>query len=214
MTKQPYRQNPLLRMSYSLIAPLYDLVIERAMREARRTSLASLPADVPQQVLISGAGTGLDLPHAPRLHRYTALDFNPGMLARARPRGGELEVDFVLGDSMSLPFDDAQFDAVVLHLIVAVVPEPQRALAEAARVLKPGGTILLFDKFLLPGQFAPLRRLLTPLSRRIATRMDVVFEEVLAASPDLEVASDTPALGGGWFRRIVLRKVQDGALRQ
>ncbi len=204
---QPYKQNPFLRTSYSLIAPLYDFIIERAMREARRTSLAALP-DIPQRVLISGAGTGLDLPHLPTLHRYTALDFNLSMLSRARSRGAHLDVDFILGDSMALPFDDGQFDIVVLHLILAVVPEPQRVLSEAARVLKPGGQILLFDKFLQPGQRAPVRRLLNGLSRRLATRMDVVFEEVLSHVPQLTVASDIPALGGGWFRKIILNKIE------
>ncbi|MDD2721558.1 MAG: class I SAM-dependent methyltransferase [Gallionella sp.] len=206
MHDQPYRQNPLLRASYSLIAPLYDAVIERPMRHARQASLAALPMSGSYRILVSGAGTGLDLPLLPSQHHYTALDFNAGMLARARPRAANLQVDFVLGDSMALPFSDAQFDFVVLHLIAAVVPEPRRCLSEAARVLKPGGSILLFDKFLQPGKAAPLRRLLTPLSRRIATRMDVVFEEVLDAVPQLEVVSDRPLLAGGWFRGIVLRK--------
>ncbi len=203
---QPWKQNPLLRLSYSLFAPVYDSVIEAPMREARKTSFASLPQDAPGRVLISGVGTGLDLPHAPGLHQYTALDFNPAMLARARLRSEELDVCFVLGDSMALPFPDASFDHVVLHLIIAVVPEPQRALSEAARVLKPGGTVLLFDKFLHEGQRAPLRRLLNALSRRIATRMDVVLEEVLCAAPALQIVIDEPSLGGGWFRRIVLKK--------
>jgi ubiquinone/menaquinone biosynthesis C-methylase UbiE len=203
---QPYRRNPLLRMSYSLYAPIYDLTIERAMRHARATSLAALPADARRHVLISGVGTGLDLPHLPEMHRYTALDFNPAMLSHAIPRGEPLGVEFVLGDSMSLPFADAQFDHVVLHLIVAVVPEPHRALSEAARVLKPGGTILLFDKFLHEGQRAPLRRLFNIFTRRFMTRMDVVLDEVLRAVPELEVASNEAALGGAWFRRIVLRK--------
>lgn len=208
MNEQPYRQNPLLRMSYSLIAPLYDMVIERPMREARRRSLAALPTDARKSVLISGVGTGLDLPHLPTLHHYTALDFNPAMLSRAKVREEKLDMEFILGDSMDLPFADAQFDYVVLHLIVAVVPEPQRCLAEAARVLKPGGTILLFDKFLQPNQNAWIRRVLTPFSRRIATRMDVVFEEALRTAPTLEVVSNEGALGGQWFRRITLRKPQ------
>ncbi|HCJ51170.1 MAG TPA: phosphatidylethanolamine N-methyltransferase [Gallionella sp.] len=207
MNEQPYRQNPLLRLSYSLIAPLYDWVIERPMREARRVSLAALPDKVARRVLLSGIGTGLDLPMLPKIHRYTALDFNAAMLSRARPRGTDLQVDWVLGDSMALPFSDGHFDHVVLHLITAVVPDPQRCLSEAARVLKPGGTIILFDKFLRPGQAAPLRRWLTPLSRRIATRMDVIFEEVLQQVPGLEVLSDVPLMAGGWFRGIVLRKI-------
>ena len=207
MNEQPYRQNPLLRLSYSLIAPLYDWAIERPMREARRVSLAALPNKVVRRVLVSGIGTGLDFPLLPKIHRYTALDFNAAMLSRARPRGADLQVDWVLGDSMALPFSDGHFDHVVLHLITAVVPDPQRCLSEAARVLKPGGTIILFDKFLRPGQAAPLRRWLTPLSRRIATRMDVIFEEVLQQVPGLEVLSDVPLMAGGWFRGIVLRKI-------
>ena len=207
-TDSPYRRNPLLRLSYSLIAPLYDAVIERPMRAARRRSLCALPADAGRHILVSGVGTGLDLPLLPRQHRYTALDFNAAMLMRAVPRGSGMAVEFVLGDSMALPFADAQFDHVVLHLIVAVVPEPQRCLSEAERVLKPGGTIILFDKFLRPQQRAPLRRLFNVLTRCFATRMDVVFEEVLLAVPGLELVSDTPMLAHGWFRGIVLRKVR------
>lgn len=202
----PWRRNPVLRYSYDLLAPLYDLVIEHVMHEARKRSLRALPADVPGLVLVSGAGTGLDLPLLPKLHRYVALDFSDAMLRRAVPRGAGLEVDFVLGDSMALPFPDGSFDHVVLHLIVAVVPQPELCLAEAARVLKPGGTVILFDKFLHPHQHAWLRRALNPLTRRFATRMDVVFEDALRAAPALQVVSDEPALAGGWFRRIVLRR--------
>ena len=195
----------MLKSSYSLIAPIYDLAIEKAMRKARENSLLALPRNSPCDVLISGVGTGLDLPFLPSLHRYTALDFNSAMLKRARPRGKDLDMNWLLGDSMNLPFANESFDHVVLHLIAAVVPHPERCMREAARVLKPNGSILLFDKFLRQGQLAPLRRLLTPLSRNIATRMDVVFEEILPSG--LEVASDEPALAMGWFRSIVLRKV-------
>ncbi|HET9700162.1 MAG TPA: hypothetical protein VFP70_04495, partial [Burkholderiales bacterium] len=75
-----------------------------------------------------------------------------------------------------------------------------------ARVLKPGGSVLILDKFLRPGQRAPLRRALNLISRHIATRLDVVFEEVLARVPDLRVHSDQPAFAGGWFRSIRLVK--------
>jgi phosphatidylethanolamine/phosphatidyl-N-methylethanolamine N-methyltransferase len=209
--ESPYRENTMLRRSYSLIAPLYDLAISRPLLHARTQSLRALPAGVTGKVLLSGVGTGLDLPLLPRLHRYTALDFNAAMLSRARPRGARLrdeglQIDWVLGDSMALPFADAHFDHVVLHLIVAVVPQPVECLREAARVLKPGGSIILLDKFLRRGQHAWLRRALNPLSRRFATRMDVVFEEVLSAVPQLEKISDVPLLAGGWFRGIVLQK--------
>ncbi len=202
----PYRKNPLLRLSYSLIAPLYDLAVSRALSEARAQSLRSLPANQAENVLLCGIGTGLDLPLLPKLHRYTALDFNAAMLSRARVRGAGLHVEWVLGDCMALPFPDEQFDHVVLHLIVAVVPQPALCLSEAARVLKTGGTILIFDKFLRPEQAAWLRRAINPLLRHLATRTDVVFEDLLQEVPQLKKVSDVPLLAGGWFRGIVLRK--------
>lgn len=206
---QPYRKNRLLRKSYSLIAPFYDLAIERLLLKARTRSLCDLPTNAPGRVLVSGVGTGLDLPLLPAMHHYVALDFNTAMLSRAQPRGANLNVEWVLGDSMALPFADARFDHVVLHLILAVVPQPEKCLQEATRVLKPGGTILVFDKFLRPRQQAWLRRALNPLTRRLATRMDVVFEEVLCEVPKLHVVSDFPLFADGWFRGIVLRKAGD-----
>jgi len=202
----PYRENKLLRRSYSLIAPLYDLFIKRPLMQARIRSLRALPATHAEKVLLCGIGTGLDLPLLPKQHRYTALDFNGAMLERAQPRGAGLQVEWVLGDSMALPFSDAHFDHVVLHLILAVVPQPGRCLSEAARVIKPGGSIIVLDKFLRPHQTALLRRALNPLSRRIATRLDVVFEDVLSGVPQLQKVSDMPLLAGGWFRGIVLQK--------
>jgi ubiquinone/menaquinone biosynthesis C-methylase UbiE len=81
-----------------------------------------------------------------------------------------------------------------------------RCLSETARVLKPGGSILILDKFLRPGQRAPMRRGLNLISRHVATRLDVVFEDVLARVSGLRVDSDQPAFAGGWFRSIRLVK--------
>src|SRR3989304_89273 len=115
---------------------------------------------------------------------------------------------FDVGDAMALPFRAAAFDGVVMHLILAVVPDPRAALAEAARVVTVGGRIHLLDKFLRSGQRAPLRRLLSPIVGRLATRTDVVFEDVLAACPGLEVIGNEPDVSGGWFRRIVMRRTR------
>jgi len=196
-----------LRHSYRLIAPVYDSFVDRATRHLRRDSLAHLP-EQPARVLLAGLGTGLDAPWLPLQHQYVGLDLTPAMLARALPRFQHLHFTPLLGDVRQLPLASASFDHVVLHLILAVVNQPEACLTEAARVLKPGGSILILDKFLRPGQRAPLRRLLTPLSSRVATRMDVVFEEVLNRTPDLHLELDQPALAGGWFRRIRLRKYQ------
>lgn len=195
-----------LQTSYRFIAPFYDVFLARATSVARRRSLSRLPQQGAARILLGGAGTGLDFPLLNPRHQYTALDLTAGMLTRSRAKTGNLQMEWVQGDSMSLPFADGHFDYVVLHLIVAVVPHPERCLAEAARVLKPGGRILIFDKFLHPGERAWVRRSLNLVIRKLATRLDVVFEEVLAKSPDLSLVSDEPVLAGGWFRLIELVK--------
>ena len=195
-----------LKHSYTLIAPFYDAAIDRATRAARKHSLSALPA-APGRILLAGVGTGLDLPHLPPQHHYVGVDLTEAMLRRARPRAGKADFSGVIGDAQRLPFADASFDHAVLHLILAVVPQPADCLREVARVLRPGGTALVFDKFLRRGQPAVLRRLANPLVRRVATRLDVVFEEVLAHTPALQLEHDQPALAGGWFRMIRLRRV-------
>ncbi|MCW8919450.1 MAG: class I SAM-dependent methyltransferase [Gammaproteobacteria bacterium] len=198
-----------LKQSYTLFAPIYDLLIAAASEAVRAENLKSLHDPDPQglEVLIAGIGSGLDIPHLPAGHLYTGIDLTPAMLDRARLRAaGRNDIELHEGDVMALPYADEQFDIVVMHLILAVVPQPQQALREASRVLRPGGRILLLDKFLRPGARAPLRRTLNLFSRHIATRTDVVFEEVLKCCPGLNVQSDQAALLGGWFRRLELRK--------
>lgn len=197
-----------LRHTYTLWAPVYDLAVDLATREARRRSLARLPQSPAQDVLLIGVGTGLDLPHLPAAHRYAGIDLTPAMLARARRRAERLALPVELheGDAHQLPFGDERFDSVIMHLILAVVPDPARALREAARTLRPGGKILILDKFLRPGQRAPLRRLANLALRHLATRTDVVFEDLLHFAPGLRLIDNRPALAGGWFRYIELEK--------
>lgn len=198
----------LQRRAYTFLAPWYDLALESATRRARAVSLGRLSPDCTEKVLLCGAGSGLDIPHLPACPAVTALDLTPAMIRRARDRANRCgrAVSFVIGDATALPFAAESFDAVVLHLILAVIPHPDRALAEAARVLRPGGRIHLFDKFLKPGERAPMRRIANLVLAPILTRTDVVFEEVLSAVPGLRVTEDRPALLGGWFRFITLAR--------
>jgi ubiquinone/menaquinone biosynthesis C-methylase UbiE len=195
-----------LRTSYRLIAPIYDACVRSPLEEARRASLAGLPPSPPGRVLLVGVGTGLDLPHLPAAHEYVGVDFTRAMLRRATQAPAACRVRFVEGDAMRLPFAPASFDHAVLHLILAVVPDPLACLRETARVVRRAGTVLVFDKFLRPGRRAWLRRALTPIAGAFATRLDVVFEEVLAQVPGLEVEADCPGPAGGWFRLIRLRR--------
>lgn len=197
-----------LKHSYTLLAPLYDFLVSGLLDKARADSLRSLTNTSNCHILINGIGSGLDIPHLPRDARYIGTDITPAMLkiARKRALAHGFPIELICADSQHLPFDDEQFDVVIMHLILAVVPQPSLALQEAARVLKGGGKLYIFDKFLKPGEIAPLRKVLNLLSRHIATRMDVVFEETLAHTPSLKVISDEPALAKGWFRLIKLEK--------
>ncbi|MGH8718092.1 MAG: hypothetical protein ACREV0_04000, partial [Burkholderiales bacterium] len=79
-----------LRISYTVLAPLYDPVIERLFAPLRAQSLGALPKAETLDVLINGIGTGLDLPHLPTQHRYTGLDLTRAMLSRAIKRRDRL----------------------------------------------------------------------------------------------------------------------------
>jgi phosphatidylethanolamine/phosphatidyl-N-methylethanolamine N-methyltransferase len=196
-----------LQLNYTLLAPFYDLFAGAAFSAARRESLAALPREGHCTVLLNGVGSGLDIPFLPRTHRYFGLDLTQAMLRRSVRRATAHDFSPVLGNSLALPFRDACFDHAVLHMILAVVPDAALALAETARVVRKGGNILVFDKFLRHGQRSPIRRLLNPLASRLATRLDVVLDDVLPGVPGVRVLSDRPATAGAWFRVLRLEKV-------
>jgi phosphatidylethanolamine/phosphatidyl-N-methylethanolamine N-methyltransferase len=195
-----------LRLAYTVLSPFYDWFVGPVFRAARHRSIATLPLSG-ERVLLNGVGTGLDLPLLPAGRRYVGLDLTRAMLARSRARAGGIVYSSVQGDSLTLPFCDASFDHALLHLILAVVPEPALALAETARVVRQGGCILIFDKFLARGRRAPLRRLFSPLAARVATRLDVVFDDLLERVPGVALVYDQPSLAGGWFRLIQLKRL-------
>jgi ubiquinone/menaquinone biosynthesis C-methylase UbiE len=93
--------------------------------------------------LIVGAGTGLDLDFLPSNVHVTAIDVTPAMLKHLERRAAGMgrSVTARIMDARQLAFPDSSFDAVVMHLILAVMPEPERGLREAVRVLKPSGRI-------------------------------------------------------------------------
>ena len=139
------------RLRYTVWAPAYDAIARAAgFDTARRLSIDRLRIASGARVLIVGAGTGLDLDFLPSNVHVTAIDVTPAMLKHLERRAAGMgrSVTARIMDARHLAFPDSSFDAVVMHLILAVMPEPARGLREAVRVLKPGGRIAVFDKFL------------------------------------------------------------------
>lgn len=197
------------RIRYTVWAPWYDALVAAAdFGQARRESIDRLHLIAGQRVLLIGAGTGLDLDHLPAGVRITAVDITDAMLSRLRLRAARLglEIETATMDARHLDFAAGQFDAVVMHLILAVMPEPELGLREAARVLAPGGRVAVFDKFLANDARASLMRrlgnlvikpLFTDLNRRL---------EPLVAQTDLAIVGDTPSAYGGLYRIVTLAK--------
>jgi ubiquinone/menaquinone biosynthesis C-methylase UbiE len=98
-------------------------------------------------VLEVAAGTGRNLPFYPASVRLTGIDLSPGMLEIASRRAVELglHADLRVGDAQQLDFSDGSFDTVVFTLALCSIPDDGRAVAEAKRVLRPGGRLLLME---------------------------------------------------------------------
>ena len=95
-----------------------------------------------------GTGTGrMAEIFAPTARRITALDRSPEMLriARAKLAGQAVPVDLVQGDFLNLPVGDASVDSIVIHQALHFAHEPDRVIAEASRVLRGGGHLLIVD---------------------------------------------------------------------
>jgi ubiquinone/menaquinone biosynthesis C-methylase UbiE len=114
-----------------------------------RFHLAALAAFAEREWIVGdlGCGTGqVSAALAPFVARVVAVDGSAPMLQAAKRRlQGFDNVDLRRGDLESLPIDDGRLDAATLMLVLHHLPEPQRALAEVARVLKPGGRVVIVD---------------------------------------------------------------------
>jgi ubiquinone/menaquinone biosynthesis C-methylase UbiE len=121
------------------------------------------------EVLELAAGTARNLPHYPADVRVTGVELSPEMLAIAKRRAEELgsDADLRLGDVQALEFPDDSFDTVVCTLGLCTIPDDRKAVAEANRVLRPGGRLLLMEHVRSPSRpVRAVQRLLDPLMVR------------------------------------------------
>ena len=196
------------RLGYTLWAPVYDL-LARPLAPARRLSIDCLAPAAGERVLLVGAGTGLDLELLPPGVVVTAIDLTPAMLARLERRAARLglQVEAHVMDAQAMTFADASFDAAVLNLILAVVPDPRRCAREVARVLRPGGRAVVLDKFVPDvGPVSPGRRLLNPVASFFGTEITRRLGPIIEGT-GLRVRSVERVGRSGYLVVAVLEKV-------
>lgn len=184
-------------MRYRVYAPVYDLVA-RPLEPGRRRAIERLDLDDDDRILVLGSGPGVDLEYLPDGASITAVDITPAMVQRTATRADRLgvDVDAQVGDAGSLPFADGAFDAVLLHLVLSVVPDPETVVAETARVLAPDGRVSIYDKFVPEGTDPSLlRRAVNPLTRVLFSDVTRRLEPMLAGT-GLSVGHRESFLGG------------------
>lgn len=155
------------RVRYRAYEPVYDF-LAKPLEAGRRRAIERLEVESGDRVLILGSGTGADLKYLPEGCEVTAIDLTPAMVRRTRRRADDLgfEADVQVGDAQNLPFEKDSFDAVILHLVLSVVPDPGSVVAETERVVTQDGRVSIYDKF-IPEDETPsfLRRLVNPVAR-------------------------------------------------
>ena len=143
--------------AYGRWAPVYDLIFDLPFHPGRLASAraAADAAGPAGDVLVIGVGTGLELPLLPAGIRITGIDISAPMLREAEQRverKGLAQVKALqVMDAQSLLFPNSSFDVALAPYVMSVVPQPARALDEAWRVLRPGGSLVIMNHFAAAG---------------------------------------------------------------
>src|SRR5262245_19603581 len=168
-----------IEKAYDRWAPVYDLVFGAVFERGRHAAITAAER-VGGRILEVGVGTGISLPDYSPAHRVCGVDISAPMLRKAQERVADLGLTHVEGlwvmDAERLNFPDASFDVVVAQYVITTVPNPEAALDEFARVLKPGGEIVLVSRV---GAEAGLRRSLerwfAPAAHKLGWRTEFSF---------------------------------------
>jgi phosphatidylethanolamine/phosphatidyl-N-methylethanolamine N-methyltransferase len=167
--------NHMVVKAYARWAPVYDLVFGAVFEQGRRSAIAAAER-IGGRILEVGVGTGISLPDYARTNRLVGVDISEPMLRKAQERVDELGLSNVeqlaVMDAEHLSFPDASFDVVVAQYVITTVPNPEETLDEFARVLKPGGEIVLVSRV---GAEAGMRRAIekwfAPVTRPLGWRL-------------------------------------------
>jgi phosphatidylethanolamine/phosphatidyl-N-methylethanolamine N-methyltransferase len=168
--------------AYARWAPVYDLVFGAVFERGRLASIEAAER-IGGRILEVGVGTGISLPDYSRNNRIVGLDISEPMLRKALQRVAEHKLDNVealaVMDAEKLALRDASFDVVVAQYVITTVPNPEGTLDEFARVLRPGGEIILVNH--IGAETGPRRAFeqgFAPLARRLGWRPEFRFERL------------------------------------
>jgi len=169
--------------AYARWAPVYDMVFGSIFERGRKASIAAAER-IGGRILEVGVGTGLSLPDYGWSNRLVGVDLSVPMLRKARARVQEHRLTNVDGlavmDAQHLGFQDAVFDVVVAQYVITAVPDPEATLDEFARVLKPGGEIILINHLgAETGWRAAFEQWFAPLARRLGWRPEFRWERLM-----------------------------------
>jgi phosphatidylethanolamine/phosphatidyl-N-methylethanolamine N-methyltransferase len=162
--------------AYGKWAPVYDIVFGPVFRRGRRAAVDAAER-VGGRILEVGVGTGLSLTDYSRSNHIIGVDISEPMLDRARERVEKYRLDHVesiaVMDAEHLTFSNASFDVVVAQYVVTAIPNPEKALDEFARVVRPGGEIVLTTRIgAETGLRGTVEKWLMPLTSRLGWRTE------------------------------------------
>lgn len=168
-----------IEKAYARWAPVYDLVFGKVFDRGRRASIEAAER-IGGRILEVGVGTGISLPDYSRDNRLVGIDISAPMLRKAQERVREQNLTNVdalaVMDAAHLALPDAVFDVVVAQYVITAVPDPEGTLNEFARVLRPGGEIVLVNHIgAEQGPRALFERCFAPVARRLGWRPEFRF---------------------------------------
>ncbi|MEE9454434.1 MAG: methyltransferase domain-containing protein [Paracoccaceae bacterium] len=198
-----------IQSSYARWAPVYDKVFGRITNAGRQRAVDYINTRI-GNVLEVGIGTGLSLPQYDPAIKVTGIDFSEEMLAKAQDRVRELNLHHVKSlrqmDARTLDFSDNSFDTIAAMHIMSVVPEPERVMAEIARVCRPGGRVVITNHFSRDkGFLARMEKLSAPFANTLGWHADFRIDRVLGEKC-LSVEDETPMPPLGMMTFLVLKK--------
>jgi phosphatidylethanolamine/phosphatidyl-N-methylethanolamine N-methyltransferase len=162
--------------TYDRWAPVYDVVFGAVFEQARRAAIDACE-NVTGRVLEVGVGTGISLPYYSQRCRIVGIDISEDMLAVARKRVAEQHLsnieDILVMDAQNLRFPAGSFDAVTAQYVVNTVPNPEAALNEFYRVLRPGGELIIVNRIgAEAGPRLVVEKMLQPVVQRLGWRSE------------------------------------------